>query len=215
MMILYLIPALGADFRLFSHLTLPNYEKRVLPKLTPEKNESLEHYAKRLILHIDQSKPVVLIGCSLGGILAIEIAKQIKTRHIIIISSIKTRLEMDWRFAILRVTKLHRLFPYQLLKGRENCVINYMMGIGKNDELFYKMLKESDWRFTKWAVNQVIHWKNDVDVSAFHIHGKEDRIFLASKISNATFIRGGHFLIVQQAKLIEPHLLAELERNTK
>jgi pimeloyl-ACP methyl ester carboxylesterase len=215
MMILYLIPALGADFRLFSHLTLPNYEKRVLPKLTPEKNESLEHYAKRLILHIDQSKPVVLIGCSLGGILAIEIAKQIKTKNVILISSIKTHLEMDWRFAVLRFTKLHRFVPYRMLKGRKNSLLNYMMGLQNTDGLFYTMLKETDWRFTKWAVNQVIHWKNDVDVNAFHIHGKEDRIFLASKIFNATFIRGGHFLIVQQAKLIEPHLLAELERNTK
>ncbi len=87
---IYLIAGLGADYRLFKHLDLPGYDVIHLHWLRPEPNDSLKTYAGKLIdeYHIEPGS--VVLGVSLGGMLTVEIAKQMQLSKAILISSIKS-----------------------------------------------------------------------------------------------------------------------------
>ena len=90
---IYCISGLGADDRAFSKLEINNYSLKVIPWLEPHKKETIQHYAKRMRAGIDSDNPI-LMGLSFGGMVCIEIAKQIPVQKIIIISSIKSFLEL-------------------------------------------------------------------------------------------------------------------------
>jgi esterase/lipase len=51
-----------------------------------KKNESLAAYATKLLPQITEANPIVM-GLSLGGMLALEVSKQIQTEKIISLSS--------------------------------------------------------------------------------------------------------------------------------
>lgn len=86
---IYLISGLGADERMFQRLNFYNFEPVYLQWISPKKNESISDYAARLKSQITEEKPII-IGLSLGGMMAVEISKQIKTEKVVLISSIKT-----------------------------------------------------------------------------------------------------------------------------
>ncbi|HCF62788.1 MAG TPA: hypothetical protein DEU93_00310, partial [Chitinophagaceae bacterium] len=69
----YCISGLGADERIFCNLHFPEALEPVYLKwIKPEPNETLEQYAMRLSEKIEGDEPFVLIGLSLGGMLALE-----------------------------------------------------------------------------------------------------------------------------------------------
>ncbi|HNC31654.1 MAG TPA: alpha/beta hydrolase, partial [Cyclobacteriaceae bacterium] len=85
----YLIPGLGADRRVFQYLNLAEHSISHISWIEPLPNESIEQYAGRLTEQIKSPDPI-LVGVSFGGMIAVEIAKQIKTNKIILISSART-----------------------------------------------------------------------------------------------------------------------------
>ena len=75
---IYLISGLGADERAFQHLDLRAYDVIYIAWIEALKKETLAHYAGRLLAQVSTKKPI-LIGLSFGGMIAIEMAKQIET----------------------------------------------------------------------------------------------------------------------------------------
>ena len=113
---IYLIPGLGADGRMYMPQlkVLPNAV--ILEHQKPLKGETLVQYAKRLSAQVDTSEPFILIGTSLGGIIAIEMARIIHPDKVILISSVKHRGEMPAWMRAMRHLKLHNL-----LSGQTGC----------------------------------------------------------------------------------------------
>src|SRR5690349_4085773 len=99
---IYLIPGLGADSRLFGRIQWPEgYSVTSLRWIEPaDTDEPISEYARRMRGQLDSSTPFILIGVSLGGIMAIEIARYMKPEKIIIISSIKHRREKPFYFTL-------------------------------------------------------------------------------------------------------------------
>lgn len=107
---IYCISGLGADERAFSKLNVEAYQLKVIPWLQPLQKETIEAYAKRMMVAIDEENPI-LMGLSFGGMLCIEISKQIAVQKIIIISSIKSYTELPlWMKAAGRL-KLNKIVP--------------------------------------------------------------------------------------------------------
>ncbi len=128
---LYILSGLGADEQVFQRLDFSGFATTFIKWKTPHENESIEQYAKRLLDQITTIKPTI-IGLSFGGIIAIEIAKQIETEKVILISSAKTKFEIPFYFrfiGLLRISSLHLtlLFPDHCFKKQELF----------NDELLY------------------------------------------------------------------------------
>ena len=99
---IYCISGLGADERAFSKLHVDGYEIRCIPWLTPEPGENIDAYAARMRAGIIEEKPI-LCGLSFGGMMSIEISKQMPVDKLILISSIKSIKELPrWMRTCLR-----------------------------------------------------------------------------------------------------------------
>src|SRR5688500_13870597 len=107
---IYCLSGFGADEKVFSKLTFPGYDIHYVKWNIPERNESLEAYAKRLIEQIRHTNPV-LIGLSFGGMMCIEIARQVPVEKIILISSIKSFRERPFWMKLSGKLKLNKIFP--------------------------------------------------------------------------------------------------------
>jgi predicted esterase YcpF (UPF0227 family) len=126
----------------------------LLEWIIPLNNESLANYAERLSKTITHENPV-LIGVSFGGILVQEMAQFIKTRKVIIISSVKSNLEFPRRMKIAKTTKAYKLIPTHLLLNLEN-LAQFSFGdkINQRLKLYEKFLSVRDKRYLDWAIEQ-------------------------------------------------------------
>ena len=196
---IYTISGLGADQRVFQELKL-DYELVSLSWITPKKDESIESYSARLAKGIDTSEEFIVFGVSFGGFVAVEIAKQLKPRLTILLSTceLKDELPFIYRFVGgLRVIKLLPSFCFYFPKS-----IAYWFFGAKNKQLLSDILDASDSKFTKWAVGVLCAWQNKVLLdNRIKISGEMDRL-LPPHHSNEIIKGGHHFMIVDKANEI-------------
>ena len=198
---IYCISGLGADERAFSKLKINGYALKVIQWLIPERNETIQAYAKRMRVAITEENPV-LMGLSFGGMVCTEIAKQIPVHKIIIISSIKSSKELPLWMKAVAVLKLNKIVPLKSTRLTQP-IQNRMLGVQSEEEkaLVACFRRDVDLPYTTWAVNQAINWKNDWQhPNIFHIHGDNDHMFPIKNIK-PTFIikKAGHFMIMNRA----------------
>jgi pimeloyl-ACP methyl ester carboxylesterase len=113
---IYLLSGLGADKRVFDSVDFSGFNVNHVDWITPTDNESIESYAKRLLGQIKTNRPT-LIGVSFGGIMTVEIAKQIETEKIILISSAKTKFDIPVYFRIVGQLRINKLIPTTIFKS--------------------------------------------------------------------------------------------------
>ncbi len=210
---IYLIPGVGANDKIFENLDLAGYEIVHLQWPKHKKHEPLESYVKKLLPQIKSETQPILIGMSFGGIVAIELAKRINPYRTIIISSIKTYHERPLKLLFLNALKFHRLIPGKLVIEFRFWLQWFLGKLSSHDfAMIEEMIKEVDIEFNEWAVDQVIHWKNEwVPDNFTHIQGTCDRIFPHFYINDAIWIKGGtHFMVVNRAKEISKVIKREL-----
>ena len=123
---IYIFSGLGADERVFYKLDFSGFDVTFVNWIIPFDKETIEQYAARLLDQIPTKNPV-LIGLSFGGIMAVEIAKQIATQKVILIASAKTRNEIPFYFHLAGILHLHKLVPVAVLKT-SNFVTNWLFG---------------------------------------------------------------------------------------
>ena len=202
---IYCISGLGADERVFQKLQFEGYQPIHICWLEPEKGESIADYARRLTTQIKSERPI-LIGLSFGGIIAVEMAKQIDTEKVILISSTKNRQEVPFYFQIFRWLPIYQLLPARLILWFARLLASWFFSLETVDErkLFRAILFDTNACFMKWAMHQVVIWKNElIPNNTFHIHGKSDRIFPYRFVHEDFSVEhGGHFMIMNRAERI-------------
>ncbi len=210
---IYCISGLGADEKAFSKLDIPGYSLRVISWKLPEPQETISAYATRMRAEINEEQPV-LMGLSFGGIMSIEIAKQVPIEKIILISSVKTRKELPGWMKMTGRIGLHKVVPLRSTKLTEPFQ-NFTLGVTNEEErrMAIAYRRNVDMRYTKWAVDQVLTWKNDWDPgNIYHIHGDKDRMFPVKKANpHYTVSQGGHFMIMNKAAEISTQISAFLQ----
>lgn len=196
---LFLISGLGADERVFDFLDLSGYELIHIRWIKPLLNETIEQYAKRLAEQITIQNPII-IGVSFGGMIAVEIGKQIAAEKIILISSVQIRSEIPWYFRLMGSMGLHRLMPVS--GGSPPAfLINYFFSVKEKSEkdLLKDIVEKTDPDFQQWAVDKILNWTNHTQLSnVITIHGTRDRIF-SRHTATHLLQNGGHFMIVNKA----------------
>ena len=112
----YFMPGMAANPSIFEFIQLPEDQFKIhwLTWLIPTSNESMQDYSKRLIENIHHEN-IVLIGVSFGGVIVQEIAKYIKVRRLIIISSVKCRDELPKKMKFASKTGVYKILPISLL----------------------------------------------------------------------------------------------------
>lgn len=200
----YFMPGMAASSLIFERIALPKeeYQIHLLDWFSPEKNESLQEYAKRMSKKIKHENPV-LIGVSFGGILVQEMAQFLNPKKIIIISSVKSNLELPTRMKIAKKTKAYKLLPTGIAQNIE-VLSKYAFGKGIKQrlKLYEKYMSMRDKNYLDWSIEQIINWeRTEVDKNVIHIHGTEDEVFPMKKIKNAIQIAGGtHIMIINRYK---------------
>lgn len=206
----YFMPGLAASPLIFERIKLPpaEFETFHLEWEIPLDNESLADYAKRITEKITHENPV-LIGVSFGGILVQEMAQFIKTRKVIIISSVKSNLEFPRRMMFAKSTKAYKLIPTNMILNLESWA-KYSFGetINERLKLYEKFLSVRDRKYLDWAIEQVVLWdRTEADKSVVHIHGDADEIFPIKYISDCIVIKGGtHIMILTKHKWLNENL---------
>jgi len=213
---IFLIAGLGADTRIYNNIDLHDHEVIPVDWIEPNKRDTLTIYAQKLIHQYHITKNSVVIGNSLGGMLAIEIAKLISLNKVILISSIKTSDEAPCYFSFFRHVPIYRLVPKKMFTSM-GFLIELVFGeMNAGDKwLFKDMLNNSSSAFLSWAMDAVLKWDNKTVLpNVYHITGDKDKIFSHKRIKNATIIKGGtHIMIFDKAKQINKWLKNILEKK--
>lgn len=198
---LYIFSGLGADERLFQNLDFAGYNPVFIVWIAPRANETIEHYASRLLERIKSPKPI-LIGLSFGGMMAMEVSKLIDTEQIILISSAKTNNEIPFYYRIGGRIGIHKILPYSFLK-HSNFVTNWFFGAASafDKQLLKQILLDTDPVFLKWAIDKVVRWTNgSYPKNLIHIHGSRDRILPARYVKwDEIILDGGHFMVLNRS----------------
>src|ERR1700709_273529 len=111
----YFMSGIAADGRLFRRIRLPaGFEAVYLNWIKPLHDESLKNYSVRLAEKINVDEPFVLVGTSLGGIIATEIALKYKPLAVIIIGSVPVASQLPGYYRMAEKLKLYKIIPGSL-----------------------------------------------------------------------------------------------------
>lgn len=206
---IFLIPGLGADYRIYKNIDLSGHDVVNVSWIEPEKHDTLATYAQKLIDKYSITPQSIVIGNSLGGMLAIEMAKKIGLKKTILISSIKTVKEAPLRIRLFKAIPLDRIIPSKLIASIKS-VVKFAFGkmSNNNHDLFISMLENTSPTFIEWAKRAIIQWDNKtIPENVYHIIGDNDNIFPYKRIKGATIVKGGsHVMVLDKAKEINSWL---------
>ncbi len=211
MQCIYLLPGLGNDERVFKYLDFTGVEVVHLPWLMPLQDEGIEKYALRMAAKITHPKPVI-VGLSFGGMMAVEIAKHVAVKKIILISSAKGKAEIPFYLRWMGKTGLQHVLPVTwFLKA--NAVTYWCFSLREKEHR--KLLKDvfdaTNHQLYRWSGNAILTWGNiEEPAPIIHIHGTADRI-LPYRFINPTHTiqNGGHFMLITHAQEVSA-LLKEI-----
>ncbi|HRG02111.1 MAG TPA: hypothetical protein PKZ75_13420 [Bacteroidia bacterium] len=211
-MTIYAIPGLGTTEKLYVNTKIKGVEIIVLNWPTPEKNDTMESYARKFLPQINTNIPFCLLGVSFGGMICTELSKIISPKKIFLISSCKSRKELPWFIKTLKYIPLHRLISENqhrkmAYRGR------WIIGFGKAYiPEFLGMVNSMTKNYFKYCINIIVNWNNTtLQKNTIHIHGDNDILLWYKFVKpDYTISRGSHAMVVFQAdeinKIIEKEL---------
>ena len=195
--IIYLLPGQGADCRLFKYIEFP-YDTVHLEFPVPEKKTTLREYAHGFIPRIDTSKPFILIGVSLGGMICSELTDTLEPDLTIVISSAKYRAELPGRYKFQKTIPLNKIIPKGMTKWGAKVLAPIVEPARKQDkETFRSMIEAKDPAYIKRTVDMVINWnKEGYNDRIIHIHGDRDHTLPHRKVRYDYLVENGTHMMV-------------------
>lgn len=205
------MPGMAASSSIFERIQLPieTFEIHLLEWLIPENEETIEHYAQRISNGITHNN-VILVGVSFGGILVQEMKQFVHPKKVIIISSVKSNVELPRHMKIAKTTKAYKLIPTKMIENIDN-LAKFTFGssvLKQKLKLYEKFLSVRDKAYLDWAIEQIINWKRtEIDSEVIHIHGDNDEVFPIKHIKNAIIVKGGtHIMILTKYRWLSDNL---------
>ncbi len=125
-----------------------------------------------------------VVGTSLGGIVACEIANQIELKKIVLIGSATRKEEISAFLSLLH--PLVDLAPLAFVKA----------AAGKSPGELAEMFTQSDPQFIRSMCRAVFHWNGlQSDTPVHRIHGKRDRVIPPPEFADR-LVDGGHLIVM-------------------
>lgn len=204
------MPGMAANPSIFENISLDEkiFEIHWMNWIIPEKEESIQQYAERMLEQIQHENPV-LIGVSFGGVLVQEISKLIKYKRLIVISSVKQSSEIPAHMQFARETGVYKFLPFGLLNyitEIEKLPVGNL--IRKRLQLYRQYLSVNDKVYLDWAVKQMVCWQQDKPIEGIiHIHGDKDKVFPVKHINNYINVEDGtHIMILNRFRWFNENL---------
>ena len=211
-MTIYAIPGLGTTEKLYVNTKITGVEIIVLNWPTPEKNDTMESYARKFLPQINTNIPFCLLGVSFGGMICTELSKIISPKKIFLISSCKSRKELPWFIKTFKYFPLHKLISEKqhrkmAYRGR------WIIGFGKAYiPEFLGMVNSMTKNYFKYCINIIVNWNNTtLPKNTIHIHGDNDILLWYRFVKpDYTIEKGSHAMVVFQAEEINKIIEKEL-----
>lgn len=204
------MPGLAASSSIFERIELPKdtFEMHLLEWFLPNKNETLQSYAKRMAEKVKHEN-AVLVGVSFGGVLVQEMAHFLNLKKLIIVSSVKCNTELPRRLKFAKTTKAYKLLPTGLMQDVE-LLTKLAFGdvLKKKLKLYEQYLHRREKEYLDWAIEQMVCWERvEVDAKVIHIQGDADEVFPVKNIKNFINIKGGtHLMILNRFRWFNQNL---------
>jgi pimeloyl-ACP methyl ester carboxylesterase len=205
MQTVYCISGLGADEKVFKFLDLSFVNPVFIKWIEPLQNETLSDYAERLKQQYIHEPDPIIIGLSLGGMIAVEIVKTTPAAKAIIISSAKTKNEIPFYMRMLRYVPLYKILPDTYVKRSVRIQQHFLGAESTTTKSYIKAaLKNADANFYKWAIGAIMSWNNTtIPLNTIHIHGTNDKLLQYKFVKADISIEGGgHLMIIENAEEI-------------
>lgn len=213
----YLMPGMAANPRIFEYLNFPEeFEVIWLSWKLPKTDESLQDYAERMCEDIHHQNPI-LIGVSFGGVLVQEMSKIVKTKKIVIISSVKSHHELPPKMKFARESGIYKYLPTGFLDYIYQIdrlpVGNF---VKKRVQLYKTYLSINDKDYLDWSIQNILYWQQEKPPeNLIHIHGNQDLVFPIKYIKDCITIDGGtHIMILNRFRWFNDHLSKYLKTHT-
>lgn len=211
---IYQVSGLGANKNAFKNLRLEDgFEQVYVPWLNPEKDETLAHYAERMLDNINPTEDFLLMGLSFGGIIVQEMNRFINPKHTILVSTVKNRTEIPKLFKFSSSINAHKIIPMSFLTSDH--VFSYMM----LRKLYYTnrerdglddIFEFKDAEYLRWSIHKIVNWDHSLaynEKNITHLHGTKDIVFPITNIKDAVQIEGGtHIMVMQKPKLVSAEI---------
>lgn len=203
---IYLFPGQGANCKLFNNIDFPTDIDTIHMTLpTPNRGETMNTYAQRFISQIDTTKPFVLMGVSLGGMICTELSTMLNEDTTIIISSAKCWKELPNNYTFQRSIPINKMVTKTITKGGAILLQPIVEPDSRTDRsFFYNMLMEKDPTYLKRTINMIINWeREEAPKGIFHIHGTADNTIPYKNVEcNYTIKNGSHMMTYTMGKEI-------------
>ncbi len=203
-MIVYFLSGMCVNCKVFDKIELPiGYQKQYIEWHIPEDNETLDQYIQKMAEAIDTTKPFIIIGYSLGGIIMQEMNRFLKPEKNILISSMKSMEEIPPLFRLAKKIQFGKRFPkrlYTVNKTISNLFTHLVYDMPIND--IEQCVTYTSPAYMKWATHQITNWAPTIECkNLYHIHGTKDQVFPYKQMQNVYTIEDGdHLMVMKRAK---------------
>ena len=216
---IYCLPGLGADRRMYEAYCKAIPNTKVIEFIPHVKGESLVEYAGRMADQIDHSKPYVLLGTSMGGMISMEINRLYPAKRVILISTMAHAGEKPWPIKLFHASQLYRFVRGHLTLACFRAFVRMKVRrkpVGLASRM-YAMAQDAQAAFVGFGVRAVVSWKGSVQPEAkvFRIHGSRDLLFWYSRLSKVDYTvqRGSHVAVISYQSRIIQAIKEELEKE--
>jgi len=188
---------MGADSTMYLYEKYKHIQDVIFSEWPEYKNETtLKAVALRVIEQHKITSNMVVGGSSLGGMVAVEIAKAVGIKQIILVGS-----ATNYKYInplLQKLSALSEITPVkiiQILAGKANIS-------GKNELL--SMFQKSDSRFIKAMCKALFKWEGlaDFQCKVCHIHGKQDKVILPPENNVEIIPDGGHLISMTHSEIV-------------
>lgn len=201
-----LFPGMGVDQRMYAELMTLVPGITVAPWNEPTA-PSIPDYARTYLPLVEKLRPDVIGGASFGGMVALEIARVIKPKQVILIGGCRNRKSVQ---GMLRFSARYaRFIPRFLLRPRlgmyKALYWYYSVRDPAHRAAFTAMIRETSPSFLQWACEAVSRWDgvDRLDCPIAQIHGGIDHL-MPAKYAQADEIvpEAGHMIAMTHPKAV-------------
>jgi pimeloyl-ACP methyl ester carboxylesterase len=187
----YLLPGMGANSSMYDSLRRElEFEINFInwPKYGGEKTFS--EAAERVIKENGIEDGDIVGGSSLGGMVALEIARLRKLKAIVLIGSAISPAEVNGILSLL--APLCDITPISFIQRLA----------GKHEHIITRMFAEADSEFIKEMCQYLPKWSgaNKSPAPLFRVHGQKDHVIPCPKVGSEIIANAGHLLALTHPK---------------
>ena len=183
-----LLPGMGADERMYPRpwTELPNVQFVRWPLWNGE--SSISQVAERLAAGSDFEPGAWLIGSSLGGMVACELASLVYARGLILVGSAISSVEIN--LLLSKLAPLAQITPISMLQAAAGKLPNELM----------QMFRNADPRFVRAMCQAIATWHGAriLPKAFLRIHGSRDLVIPPPNLPHVA-IAGGHLIAMTHA----------------